>query len=107
MRCGFVDVDEYPVGASTWFPRGFSGFGRDHAGASTCAGYTTRLPEVREASVHHLHWSKGALRDRIGGRPTMQTMDMIEVLASEQHAVEAHEAKQMRDQAEAMRRKGG
>jgi len=89
IRCGYV---EPASDGSAWWPRGFRGFGSPPVGATTCPGYTTSLPEVVEISRLHLHWSKGALRDRVR-RPTGHVLDMIEVLACEQSAVEWHEIK--------------
>ena len=100
IRCGYVEPD--PLGMA-WWPNGFRGVqqpDRTYAGPSVCPGYTTALPEVVEVSRFHLHWAKGALRDRTGGRPRPHVLDMLELLACEQSAVEMHEI-------ETARKKGG
>jgi len=59
LGCGYeprldrvhLDVWRPPIGAS-----GYSG-----PDPEWCAGYTTKLPEVSEATMARLHWSKGNL----------------------------------------------
>lgn len=99
IRCGYepalatppIANPRDPRASSTWAPDGFSGFEGNAGGyASTCPGYTTALPEVREVSWLHLWWSKSQLRDKLGGRPTDLVQTLIETLAAETSAVEAH-----------------
>lgn len=47
---------------------------------TTCAGYTTKLPEVVEINKARLHWKHGQLRDFCGGRPNDLVMRGIEIL---------------------------
>lgn len=99
IRCGYEPAlatppivnPRDPRASSTWAPDGFSGFdGNAGRYASTCPGYTTALPEVREVSWLHLWWSKSQLRDKLGARPTELVQTLIETLAAETSAVEAH-----------------
>lgn len=47
---------------------------------SACPGYTTKLPEVAEINRARLHWSKGALREFCGGKPSELLLRGIEIL---------------------------
>ena len=98
MRCGY----EAPLAdlrlSSTWRPDGFSGFDDLPGGlASTCPGYTTHLPEVREVSFLHLWFKNGQLRDKVGGPPSEIVQTLVELLSSENSAAEAHEMQRARD----------
>ena len=103
MRCGYEPALADPRLSSTWWPDGFSGFPTDAgpALATTCPGYTTKLPEVVEASRLHWWWSKGQLRDRVeGNRVNDRVIQVVEIFGAEVSAVEAHEI-------EKQRKKGG
>lgn len=94
MRCGFEPALDDLHLTSTWWPDGFSGFPTDSGPglASTCPGYTTKLPEVVEASRLHWWWSKGQLRDRVeGGVVNDRVIEVVEIIGAEVAAVEAHE----------------
>lgn len=53
---------------------------------TTCVGYTSKLPEVIEASRAHAHWDKGDLRIATSGEvPTDALVLAVEVIASESH----------------------
>src|SRR5690606_23183324 len=60
---------------------------------TTCVGYTTKLPEVREAARAHLHWSKGALFafDR---KPHENLIAAIELLHHASNEVDAWDLEQ-------------
>ena len=47
---------------------------------TVCPGYSTRLPEVIEVARARLHWSKGSLREFVGGNPTDALVMGIEFL---------------------------
>lgn len=86
MRCGFLPIYD---GGRAWCHVGMD-LGDDGDGAPTvCPGYTTRLPEVIEASRARLHWSKGSLREYLGdSSPTELLMDAIVTLEVEANDAE-------------------
>jgi hypothetical protein len=54
-----------------------------------CAGYTTRLPEVCEATHARLHWGKGELSCWTDGEPVTEPVRVaIEILETEYGCVE-------------------
>lgn len=98
MRCGYEPALVDLRLSSTWCPDGFSGFEENTGGlASTCPGYTTHLPEVVEVSWLHWWLTKGQLRDKLGGAPSELVQSLVEALAAESSAAEAHEMQRQRD----------
>lgn len=95
MRCGYEPALADARLSSTWWPSGFSGFPQEDGTpgvASTCPGYTTKLPEVVEASRLHWWWGKGQLRDRVeDGVVNDRVIQVVEIIGAEVAAVEAHE----------------
>lgn len=69
MACGFAPRVEV---SRAWTPPSWPHKERP----TTCAGYTTKLPEVQEVAYARLHWSKGSLRDAFP-RPTEQLLHAI------------------------------
>lgn len=56
---------------------------------TTCPGYTTKLPEVIEASHAHAHWNKHDIRVATGGaEPTHALVTAVEVIAGAASAVQ-------------------
>ena len=85
MRCGYEPA---LAGALSVFrPPGYE-CGED--GPSVCPGYSTKLPEVREASWARLHWERGSLREWARGEPTDQLIEAIEVLEVQTSKVERY-----------------
>lgn len=62
----------------------------DSPSPTTCVGYTTKLPEVREAARAHLHWTKGALL-AVDKDPHENLISAIEILHHTHNAVDAWE----------------
>jgi hypothetical protein len=88
LGCGYEPPAPKGVVVDTWKPPG-GPVGFDVGAPSeehpygelaprTCAGYTTRLPEVIEAARARLHWSKGQLEAFCGGLPTEELVVAIE-----------------------------
>lgn len=63
------------VCVSAWTHAGYT-----DARPTTCAGYTTKLPEVIEINRARLHWNKGAIREFCGKRPNENIQRGIEIL---------------------------
>ena len=65
--------------------------GRDGKRPSTCAGYTTNLPEVIEVAQLFRHWSKGSLPSALRGDELHeQTQQGLEILEGSVSAVESY-----------------
>jgi hypothetical protein len=54
--------------------------GADGERPDICVGFLCSLPEVIEASRARLHWSKGALREWAGSKPSRRLFECIETL---------------------------
>jgi hypothetical protein len=66
MNCGLLPV-ERRVGGSVW--------GSQHGlDLETCAGYTTRLPDVIDIASQFSHYEHGALSTVCGGDPLPQAL---------------------------------
>jgi hypothetical protein len=54
---------------------------------TTCAGYTTKLPMVREVAASYIHWEKGTLEQRFRGHelpePLLDALEILHVNVSE------------------------
>lgn len=74
MGCGW-ELKHPTMPACPWTHAGYT----DDA-PTTCAGYTTKLPEVIEINRARLHWNKGSARDFCGGEPTENVNRGIEIL---------------------------
>ena len=60
LGCGYLPPLEDRTRLTMWKPpSGTKGYRGPEP--TVCAGYTTTLPEVREVSLAHSHWSKGNL----------------------------------------------
>jgi hypothetical protein len=56
---------------------------------TTCPGYTTKLPEVVEASHAHAHWNKHDIRIATGGdEPNRALVMAVEVVAGAANATQ-------------------
>ena len=65
---------------------------------SVCPGYSCALPEVQEVRSLHIHWSKGALTQRLDeDQPTSLLMGLIEVYEGAQNAAESYFIKPEQD----------
>lgn len=56
---------------------------------TTCPGYATALPEVRETSYARLHWKQSQLEAWARGAPTEQQLDAIAILEASTQALES------------------
>ena len=75
MRCGYLPTQPEGFGQA-WQPPTESGLT-----ATTCIGYTGKLPEVVETSRAWMHWTKGELASYTGGkRPSRELLLAIETL---------------------------
>lgn len=62
--------------------------GGDHP-LTTCPGYTTKLPEVRETSYARLHWKNSQLELWARGEVVDHQLDAITILEASSQGVEA------------------
>jgi hypothetical protein len=86
MGCGYEPPVE--LAPSVWCPpSGRAGYqGRP---PTVCPGYTTKLPEVREAVQAHAHWNKGAIVSYCGGEhPSEELLQAVVILDGERSALE-------------------
>lgn len=70
---------------------------------TVCPGYAIGLPEVAETVHFRPSWSKGYLAEHLGEPPTPQ---MLEAQNALEGAINAKQAKEMRERAEEGRRNG-
>jgi hypothetical protein len=70
---------------------------------TVCPGYAIGLPEVAEAVHYRPSWSKGYLAEHVGEPPTAAMLDAQNALEG---AINAKQAKEMRDRAEEAKRNG-
>lgn len=87
LACGYEppleDASPVPWGP----PRGDVGYSGDTP--TVCAGYTTKLPEVREASLARVHWNTGNIGAVFGGDPPGEDiLNAIVILESAHNQVE-------------------
>lgn len=68
---------------------------------TVCPGYAIGLPEVAETVHLRPSWSKGYLAEHIGDAPTPALLDALNALEG---AINAKQAKEMRDRAEEAKR---
>jgi hypothetical protein len=80
MGCGYLPLAGKPSGR----PPGYEGE------LTVCQGYSTKLPEVIEASYARSWWEKGQLREWAEGEPTAALRVAIDHLNSQVHAAAAH-----------------
>lgn len=75
-KCGYLPQLTGPRAqfAETWCGLGYSG-----ASPTICPGYSTSLPETIEIARGRLHWSKGALTEFCGGKPSDAMLMGIEI----------------------------
>ncbi len=86
LGCGYLPRLEKPL--SVWQPPCGK---RAHQGPSltTCAGFTTNLPEVAEITIARAHWKVGAIVPACGGEiPTEDTLNRILILDGHSSVVE-------------------
>lgn len=76
LGCAFEPLIEI---SHPWSPPGGK-HGFQHASPTVCPGYTTSLPEVREAARAYSHWTKGQLADFCGGQPSDAMLMAVEIL---------------------------
>jgi hypothetical protein len=87
MGCGFEPAPPTSVPVMPWQPpMGSKGYQGDRP--KICAGYTTSLPEVVEASLAHAHWRHGQLAVFCGGAPTEDLMQAVLILEGAYNAVD-------------------
>ena len=75
MGCGWEVAPLVQIRVSPWTHAGYT-----DATPTTCAGYTTKLPEVIEINRARLHWSKGSIEQFCGGEPSELIQRGIEIL---------------------------
>lgn len=80
MGCGWLA----PTRARAWQHRGDPG-----DAYTTCAGYTTTLPDVTDTARAWVHWDKGQLALRVVGEPSRSLLDGVELLSASIRARDA------------------
>jgi hypothetical protein len=92
IACGWLPLAEGAM------PVQFPGLqGDDGKPALTvCPGYTTRLPQVREASEARLHWERGTLRQRVQAEPTQVLLDALQICEGARNELSDHRANSAR-----------
>lgn len=91
MGCGWLPARAEPPPDGVWSPAA--------AGpkATTCAGYTTALPDVLDIATAHLHWDRGELGSALGElRPSVTLRDGIELFRASTNAVQRVKRDKMR-----------
>lgn len=87
LACGYEPPSDR-VRLTIWQPPGGKA-GYEGPPATICAGYTTNLPEVVEATIARVHWSKGnAAIIADGEQPSEDLLNAIVVLESEYNALQ-------------------
>jgi hypothetical protein len=67
LGCGYLPPLDDRTRLTLWQPpRG--------AQATMCAGYTTKLPEVREIQLASVHWESGNIGAAFGGSPPSEDL---------------------------------
>ena len=77
LGCGYEPPADGRVHLAVWQPPGGSA-GYDGKPLTTCAGYTTNLPEVAEAIFAHVHWNKGNLQMRDAPEQLLHAIVILE-----------------------------
>lgn len=81
--CGYEPDAPTGVAVTPWQPP-LSKLGYKHGRATVCAGYTTRLPEVSEATRAHAWATRGQLDVFLGGeRANENLLAYIDIFGSE------------------------
>ena len=96
MHCGLMPASAHRDG-QRWEPS-------DGTELTTCAGYTTKLPDVVDVAIHFAHWENGAL-DHVcpGGAPK----PLLNGLVRLKTASESRSSFRMRESAAKNRGSGG
>jgi hypothetical protein len=91
LGCGYEPrLDDGKFHLTIWQPpEGYRG-----PELSTCAGYTTRLPEVVEVDRLHSHWSHGNMAAVLGEPATEEIATAVLVVESQIHALKAWKAEE-------------
>lgn len=92
MECGYEPrlPDDKRKHLMIWQPpSGGERVGYKGPKLTTCAGFTTKLPEVLETAYYRAHWKEGALEQACDGKPTPHLMGSLLVLDSQFNALEA------------------
>ncbi len=90
MACGFEKPAPARIAVRPWEPpRSEHGFEGD--APTTCAGYTSNLPEVRGVDHARRHWKVGAIAAWCGDeQPHEQMLMALEILDGQCNAVESY-----------------
>lgn len=87
MGCGYEPPAPRGVRVMPWQPPpGSKGFA--HERPTVCAGYTTSLPEVLEATKARVHWKMGQLGEYLGERAQPELLDSVLILEAEVNSVD-------------------
>ena len=92
MGCGYEPAIK---GAAPWTPRAQIEAGSTN---TTCPGYTTSLPVVREVVDAYIHWERGTLADVIGARPTPTALHCLTALAAGSNEQRDQRLRDLREQ---------
>lgn len=90
MGCGYEERWEPEHQDALWVHPGFPV--RLLGKPTTCAGYTTKLPAVLAIAGLRIHWERGTLLARLGGRTAPIIFDVLEAIEAQQNAAEAWRA---------------
>lgn len=95
MGCGFEPPAPPSLPVLTWQPP-CGALGYQGEPPVICAGYTTRLPEVIEATRGHFHLTKGSLEVHMRGETITDLYEhAIETIAVEQSHVDYYRSTPM------------
>jgi hypothetical protein len=81
MACGFLP--ESPTTGMRWSAEG-------QLELTTCAGYTTTLPDVDDAAGAYCHYQQNALDLALSERPPSTLMDILGIMKGSASRLEAH-----------------